>query len=175
MVFSVLRIVLLKLLTHLLFVRSFPLKLLRILGQSVVRVPQDFLVVCLLLEFQLVILVKSLQLRLLLLRDFTDQHPVVCSTTVLKQYCKHLPNVRNQSVLFFSVLQTFFYQFIEAYRINEKSSVNSIDELCRNSIRGESHSVDTIAAYWVFVFWLKYNTWDIEMLCVLQGFIDPGL
>ena len=109
MVFSVLRIVLLKLLAHLLFVRSFPLKLLRILGQSVVRVPQYFLVVRLLLEFQLVILVKSLQLRLLLLRDFTDQHPVVCSTAVLKQYRKHLPNVRNQSVLFFSVLQTFFY------------------------------------------------------------------
>jgi len=61
-VLSVLSVIFLQLLPHLLFVCSLALQLFCILSQCVVSVAEDLLMICLLLEFGLVVTVEFLEL-----------------------------------------------------------------------------------------------------------------
>ena len=95
MVFCVLSVVFLKLLSHLLLVGTLSLKLLSIFGESVISVPQNFFVICLLLKFGLIVTVELFKFRLVFLADFTDEHAVVCAATVLKKNCENFPHISN--------------------------------------------------------------------------------
>ena len=108
-ILCVLRVVLLQLETHLLLIHHFSLKLLAHFLLRVKVLLEDLLVVGLLLRFFLVIKVQLLQLRLVLLRDLTDEHSIVGSTTVLKKDGEDFPNVGDHRVLLLRVLQTVFY------------------------------------------------------------------
>ena len=93
MVLRVLRIVLLKFQSHLLFVHHFSLELFTHFLLGVEILLQHLLVVGLLLGFLLVVFVELLQLGLMLLRDLTNEHAIVCTAAVLEQDSKDFPNV----------------------------------------------------------------------------------
>ena len=93
MVLRVLRIVFLKLQSHLLFVHHFSLELFTHFLLSVKIFLEHLLVVGLLLGFLLVVFVELLQLCLVLLRNLANEHAIVRPAAVLEQNSKDLPNV----------------------------------------------------------------------------------
>ena len=93
MVLRVLRIIFLKLQSHLLFVHHFSLELFTHFLLSVEIFLQHLLVVGLLLGFLLVVFVELLQLGLVLLRNLTNEHAIVRSAAILEQDSKDFPNV----------------------------------------------------------------------------------
>ena len=64
---------------------------------------------------------------------------------------------------------------MEANRIDEESSIDTIYELSWNAVRCKDHPVNTITANWIFVLRFKDYAGNVEMLGVLQGFIYPSL
>jgi len=105
-ILGVLSVILLQLETHLLLVHHFSLELLAHFLLRVEVLLEDLLVIGLLLRFLLVVTVQLLQLRLVLLRDLTDEHPIVGSTTVLEKDGEDFPNIGDHRVLLLRVLQT---------------------------------------------------------------------
>ena len=71
----------------------FSLELFTHLLLSVEILLQHLLVVGLFLGFLLVVFVELLQFGLVLLRDFTNEHAIVCTTAVLEQDSEDFPNV----------------------------------------------------------------------------------
>ena len=89
-ILRILRVVLLQFHTHRLLVHHFALQLLAQLLLHVQVLLEHLLVVGLLLGFLLVIAIEVLDLLLVLFRNLTDQHPVICSLAVLEQNCENL-------------------------------------------------------------------------------------
>ena len=151
-IFSVLKVVFLQLKPHLLFVCPFSLDFLGISGQSIVVVSQDFLVVSLLQKLGLVFLLKLIKFSFMFFRNFTDQHSVVSTTTILKQNSKNFPHVGYKSVFLFSVLEALLYEFVESNRINKERAVHTVNKFVRNSRVRKRHSIDAVTADWIFMF-----------------------
>lgn len=34
--------------------------------------------------------------------------------------------------------------------------------------------VDSVSADWILLLWLQNDAWDVQVLCVLKSFVDPG-
>jgi hypothetical protein len=92
-IFGVLQVVLFKFQTHLLFICPFTFNLFAKPLQSVIIIPQNFLVISLFKKFLLVISFQSLNLSFLIARYFTYQHLVVSAATILQQNGEHFPHI----------------------------------------------------------------------------------
>ena len=92
-ILRILRVVLLQLHTHRLLVHHFALQLLAQLLLHVQVLLEHLLVVGLLLGLPLVIAIEILDLLLVLFRNLTDQHPVICSLAVLEQNRENLDSL----------------------------------------------------------------------------------
>ena len=175
MIRRVLSEVLLQFQTHLLLIHHLSLQLFANLLLSVKIFFKNLLIVGLFLGLLLIVTVEFVKFGLVLLRNFTDQHTVVSAAAVLEQDRKDFPNARNYRILLLSVLQAAFDQFIEAHRVDEEGSIDTIDDLNRDASIRQNYSVDTVAIDGVLVLGLKDDAWDVEVLCVLQCLIDPRL
>lgn len=133
MIFCILQIVLLQFQTHLLLIRSFPFDFFTKTLKGIIVLSKQLLVVRLIKEFLLVLLFQSFYLKFLITGNLTYQHLIIGPATVFQQYSKNFPNVCYQGILLVCMLKTFFYEFIETNRINEKCAVNSINQLGRDS------------------------------------------
>lgn len=174
-ILSVLGVIFFELLTHLFFICSFTLQFFSILGQRVISIPQDLFVISLLLEFALVITVQFLEFWLMLLWNFWNEHAVIRTATVFQQNGKNFPDVGNQRIFFFSVLETLLNKLVKTNRVYEKSSINSIYEVGGDPRIWEGHPVDTVPGDWVLVLRLEDHSWDVEVFSILQRLINPGL
>jgi len=144
-VLGVLHVVLFQFESHLPFIRLFSLQLFAVLLQGILILLEHLFVVGLLLEFSLVVAVQLVKGVFVLFGNFTDEHAVVCAAAVLEQDGEHLPDIRNDRVLLFSVLQTLLNQLVETHRIHEERAVNAVYKVVRNSGVGKHESVNAIA------------------------------
>ena len=90
---SILSVVFVELLTQLLLFSAFSFELLAHFFKSLYVFFEHFLVLLLLAALLIEICLKPLQLGLVLLGDFADQHAVVRTAAVLEQDCEHFPDV----------------------------------------------------------------------------------
>lgn len=72
------------------------------------------------------------------------------------------------------MLQTFLHEFVKTDWVNEKGTVNSIDQVRGNTRIREGHAVNAVPGDGVFVLRFEDHAGDVEMLSVLERFIDPG-
>ena len=73
------------------------------------------------------------------------------------------------------MLQSFVQHFIKADRVNEKTSVDSVNHVHINILAVQIKPVDIVASEGRLLAWLEHDSWNIQMLRVGQRFINPRL
>jgi hypothetical protein len=72
------------------------------------------------------------------------------------------------------VLKTFLDQLIEADRVHEERAENAVNHLVRDACIRQGQAVYPIPRDRVLVLRLKDHTWNVQVLCVLERFVDPS-
>ena len=111
----------------------------------------------------------------MLFRNCLDQQGIIRAAAVLQQNSKDLPNVSNNRVLLLCMRHNLLQQLIEANRIDEERPVNAIDIRWVDVCFVQGWAIDAVASDRQLVFWCQNYTWDVEMLGVLERFVDPVL
>ncbi len=111
----------------------------------------------------------------MLFRNCLDQQGIIRAAAVLQQNSKDLPDVSNNRVFLLCMRHDLLQQLIEANRIDEERPVNAIDIRWVDVCFVQGWAIDAVASDRQLVFWCQNYTWDVEMLGVLERFVDPVL
>lgn len=134
MILRVLRVLFLKFEAHLTLILALFFQSLGILLQCVHVVLQRLFIVRLDLELLLILNSHSVERVLVLAADLLNEHLILGAVAVFEQNCIDLPKVSDDSKFFWRVVQRLVEQFVEAHRINEQPTVNSVDRFIRYTL-----------------------------------------
>ena len=87
----------------------------------------------------------------------------------------YFPDVGDDGEFLFSVLKAVFDELVEADRVNEEGAVNALDGLGLDARVDQDEAVDAVASDRFLVLGLQDDAWDVQVLRILQRFIDPRL
>lgn len=88
---------------------------------------------------------------------------------------EYFPDGGEDRVLVLGVLGALEYHFVKPDRVNEQTAVDPFDVFDGHALAVQIQLVDFVTAHRLLVHWLHNDPWDLEVLGVLQGFVDPGL
>jgi len=114
--------------------------------------------------------------ELLVLRaHLSYQHLVVGFAAVLQQDWVNFPYGGQESVLVFRMVECLVQHFVEADRVDEEASVDTVDAGNLNIHTVKKQPVDRVALKGQFLRGFQYDSRDIKMFSICQCLIDPGL
>ena len=71
------------------------------------------------------------------------------------------------------MLQAVLDQLIKTNRVDEEGAIDAIDGLNRDTLVRQDNSVDAVTIDGALMLWLENHARNIQMLRILQSFIDP--
>lgn len=73
------------------------------------------------------LVLKFIDFRFMLSGDLDDHHLIIALAAIFQQDLEYFPEAWQDWVFMFGVGYTFHYHFIETYRVDEQTTVDSFD------------------------------------------------